>query len=184
MTEPGGVGNGAHRRAAPPVPGPDGGAGRAPRYSARPFPPYAYVPGKTPHPTRDPKGHSRGHPPEPLESFDPASWRECEPYLYGVDLFNHGYWWEAHEALEGVWVAAGRHTHTGLFLQGLIQISVAHLKRHQGFADVAARMAARGSEKLGPGGSVLGIDVARARADVRASFTDASGAPVVFILEV
>mgnify|MGYP001399614021 CR=1 FL=1 len=26
-----------------------------------------------------------------------------ERIYYGVDLFNYGYWWEAHEAWEGLW---------------------------------------------------------------------------------
>ena len=33
-----------------------------PRYSARPFPAYRYVPGLTPHPRRDASGHSFGAP--------------------------------------------------------------------------------------------------------------------------
>jgi hypothetical protein len=42
-----------------------------------------------------------------LPAFTPEDWRSCDLYLYGIDLFNHGYWWEAHEALEDVWLAAG-----------------------------------------------------------------------------
>ena len=54
----------------------------------RPFPPYRHVPGVTPHPIRDPQGHSYG-----LEDDDspvslPADWRQTEDYLYGVDLYN------------------------------------------------------------------------------------------------
>ena len=68
-------------------------------------------------------------------SFEAENWHSCEEYLYGVDLFNHGFWWEAHEALETVWLAAGgRHTETGTFIQGLIQITVAHLKWFSGIA--------------------------------------------------
>ena len=63
--------------------------------------------------------------------LDPTMWYDCESYLYGVDLFNHAYWWEAHEAWEGPWRAAGRQSATGFFLQGLIQISVARLKWSQ-----------------------------------------------------
>lgn len=137
------------------------------RYSRRSFPAYRFVPGRAPHPTRDPEGHSRHEPAEKLERFDPADWRTCECYLYGIDLFNHGYWWEAHEALETVWIAAGRRSRTGLFIQGLIQVAVAHLKNHQGFTVVARRMARSGLDKMKlVNGVFLGIDMARFRRDV------------------
>ena len=137
-----------------------GGPGPA-RYSDLPFPPYRYVPGTdTPHPTRDPGGHSYGRHPEPLEGFDAADWRRCATYLYGIDLFNHGYWWEAHEALEAVWVAAGRNSPAGQFVQGLILLSVAHLKRHQGFLEVARRMAGDGVGRMSQvGEEFMGVDV-------------------------
>lgn len=61
----------------------------------RPFPPYAYVPGDAPHPTRDPGGHSYGAEFEIPEPPDPEDWRACRDYLYGIDLFNHGFYWEA-----------------------------------------------------------------------------------------
>src|SRR5207248_1598732 len=56
------------------------------RLTDTPFPPYAFVPGRTPHPVSDPAGHSYGRTPEPLAHFDPAEWRTCHPYLYGIDL--------------------------------------------------------------------------------------------------
>ena len=94
----------------------------------RPFPPYRHVPGVTPHPIRDPEGHSYG-----LEDDDspvslPANWRQTEDYLYGVDLYNFAYWWEAHEAWEGLWNKT--EDDCRLFLQGLIQISAALIKVH------------------------------------------------------
>ena len=152
-----------------------------PRYTDRPFPSYRFVPGKTPHPTRDPEGHSFGQQPEHLPGFKPEEWRECKPYLYGIDLFNHDYWWEAHESLELVWVAAGRQTKAGQFIQGLIQIAVAHLKQHQGFNDVARRMAKEGIGKMHTiTGNYMGIDVDLLRTDVR-RFMEDEQHPVVRI---
>lgn len=119
------------------------------RYTQRPFPAYRFVPGRSPHPTRDPEGHSYGHRDSRPQRFDAGQWQACGDYLYGVDLFNHDYWWEAHEAWEGCWIAAGRESGTGQFLQGLIQIAVACLKHHQGFNDVAGRMAREGLERIG-----------------------------------
>lgn len=149
------------------------------RYTNLVFPPYRYVPGKEPHPVRDPGGHSYNKLPETLDNFTPEQWQSCEPYLYGIDLFNHGYWWEAHEALEVVWVAAGRNTETGLFVQGLIQISVAHLKRLQGFEDVAQRMSSDGLDKMkNITGIFLGIDVLSFRQSVQSCFSKKSETPV------
>jgi len=149
------------------------------RYTDRPFPAYRFIPGKAPHPTRDPAGHSYNCAPVRLVSFHCDDWSKCEEYLFGIDLFNHAYWWEAHEALEAVWVAAGRRTETGLFLQGLIQIAVAHLKGFQGFHDTARRMAAEGLAKMKYlNGVYLGIELASFRADVKAYFDGEASTPV------
>jgi hypothetical protein len=152
------------------------------RYTTRPFPLYRYIPGRAPHPIRDPDGHSFGHGPAPLEHFSEAEWQTCSEYLYGIDLFNHHYWWEAHEALEQCWVAAGRTTETGLFLQGLIQIAVACLKFEQGFTDVARRMAEEGLDKFPRGREeMLGVDLGKLKSDAR-KHTHGAGAPPVILL--
>ena len=100
----------------------------------RPLPPYAYQPGRTPHPTRDPGGHSYGEGSETPAPPDPAEWRACRDYLYGIDLFNHGYYWEAHEAWEGLWVACGRRGPTATYLQALINLAAAGFKARWGNA--------------------------------------------------
>ena len=79
---------------------------------------------------------------------DEGSWRECEPYLYAIDLFNHTYYWEAHEALEALWHGAGRTTEIGSLAQGLIQASAALLKRSMGRREPAKRLAAASAAKL------------------------------------
>jgi hypothetical protein len=92
------------------------------------LPPYTHVPGKTPHPFSDPRGHHFGRRPERPDPPDPARWQACRPYLYGLDLFNHGYYWEAHEVWEGLWHASGRKGWTATFLKGLIQLAAAGVK--------------------------------------------------------
>ena len=94
----------------------------------QPLPPYSYVPGRFPHPMSDPQGHSFGADPPPAELLDSECWRTCRAYLYGVDLFNHGYYWEAHEAWEGLWHTCGRTGPTGWFLKGLIKLAAAGVK--------------------------------------------------------
>jgi hypothetical protein len=134
-----------------------------PRYTATAFPAYRYlpfVPGMA-HPRRDPTGHSYGQEDEFLADFDPDSWRSCQPYLYGIDLFNHGYWWEAHEALEAVWFAAGQETLPGNFVQGIIQLAAAQLKRFTGAERGARMLTETGVAKVSlASGTYLGIEVA------------------------
>ncbi len=120
------------------------------RYTQSPFPPYRYLPFQpdTPHPRNDPAGHSYALEDEYLAHFGPDDWRDCGPYLYGVDLFNHGYWWEAHEAWESVWLAAGRDSLHGSFVQGLIQLAGAQLKRFTGVQRGAQMLTESGIAKL------------------------------------
>lgn len=138
-------------------------ASAPPRYSRRPFPPYRFLPGSRdpgPHPRTDPAGHAYGDEDEYLAGFGPDDWAQCEPYLYGVDLFNHGYWWEAHEAWEAVWLAAGqRATRCGSFVQGLIQLAGAQLKRCvDERAGAESLTAAAGARLLQADGVYLGVD--------------------------
>ncbi len=120
------------------------------RYTHRAFPPYRYVPGVYPHPTRHPLGHS--YQPTPTVNRHAAwhtdQWRELDAWLYGVDLFNWFYLWEAHEAWEGLWAAAGRDSPQGLMLQGLIQIAAALLKTHTGAVRGARVLSAQGLDRL------------------------------------
>ena len=78
--------------------------------------------------------------------LSPESWRTNEDYLYGVDLYNFAYWWEAHEAWEGLWHQA--EDDYRLFLQGLIQISAALIKRHMRMPRPTRTLSAAGSDKL------------------------------------
>jgi hypothetical protein len=96
------------------------------------FPPYTFVPGRTPHPVRDPAGHSFGQSPELPPPVDSDRLQGGRAYLYGVDLFNHGYYWEAHEVWEGLWRAAGRTGTTADFFKGLIKLAAAGVKVRQG----------------------------------------------------
>jgi predicted metal-dependent hydrolase len=93
-----------------------------------PLPPYTYIPGQAPHPVSDPQGHWFGRPfvvPTPLDS---QRWYESSTYLHGLDLFNHSFFWEAHEVWEGLWHAAGRKGTTADFLKGLIRLAAAGVK--------------------------------------------------------
>lgn len=135
------------------------------RYTQNPFPAYRYLPFQPdiPHPRNDPAGHSYAQEEDYLPGFVPADWSTCGPYLYGVDLFNHGYWWEAHEAWEAVWLAAGRDTGHGTFIQGLIQLAGSQLKRFTNVSRGAQMLTETGVAKLllvdRDGELYLGIEV-------------------------
>jgi hypothetical protein len=77
-----------------------------------------------------------------------------EAFLRGVELWNRGEFWEAHEAWEGPWRAAGRDTPLGRFLQGLILLAAAGVKHERGAREPARRLAARGARRIGAAGPV------------------------------
>lgn len=97
-----------------------------------PLPPYTYVPGRAPHPTSDPAGHSFGQTDDQPVAIDPARPLQCRAYCYGIDLFNHGYYWEAHETWEAIWHGCGRRGTTAGFLKGLIKLAAAGVKAREG----------------------------------------------------
>jgi hypothetical protein len=69
---------------------------------------------------------------EPPGPLDPTRWQENRAYLRGIDLFNCGYYWEAHETWEGLWHRAGRQGPMAEFLKGLIKLAAAGVKVRQG----------------------------------------------------
>jgi hypothetical protein len=121
------------------------------------LPDYTYFPGSgMPHPIRDPKGHSYGRkhaPGQGPKALNQETWTGNRNYLLGIDFFNLGYYWEAHEEWERLWRVSGADTTVGRFLKGLIKLAAAGVKvrersihgvrRHAAsagemFADVAA----------------------------------------------
>jgi predicted metal-dependent hydrolase len=145
-----------------------------PRYLPnRTFPPYQYVPGMNPHPVRDPRGHSHeGSPPAPIRTpWEPSAWRELTDWLWGVDLFNGFFFWEAHEAWERLWIAQPRRSAPSLVLQGLIQLAAALLKLRTGSVAAAGRLSKAGLEKLARAAAtarwLLGLNLDRTISDFR-----------------
>ncbi|MFK5926808.1 MAG: DUF309 domain-containing protein [Desulfuromusa sp.] len=130
------------------------------RYTERPLPEYRHLPFTNAHPFLDKEGHSYGEKLSPADSFSAENWQNCSEYLYSIDLFNHGFWWEAHERLKYMSIGAGRESETGQFVQGLIQIAAALLKHFMQEDSGAATLAELGSGNLrGVADVYLGIDV-------------------------
>jgi uncharacterized protein len=112
-----------------------GGVSARPRLAPGvPLPPYSFIPGSSlPHPTADPAGHSFGKRGLPVDAPpDPQNWAACTPYLFAIDLFNHGYYWEAHEAWEALWQACGRHGLIADFFKALIKLAATGVKVREG----------------------------------------------------
>jgi hypothetical protein len=124
----------------------------------RQFPPYSYVTGKFPHPNRDPGGHCYGEPAPAVPAINSDKWRDCEPYLWGIDLFNHGYYWEAHEAWEAVWHAAGRNGIVADFCKALIKFAAAGVKAREGRPEGVRRHALRAKELLDSVAAHIGVE--------------------------
>ena len=88
--------------------------------------------------------------PKPLQE---DRWAENRSYLLGLDYFNLGFYWEAHDEWERLWRVSGADSPVGKFLKGLVELAAAGIKvreesihgvrRHAAsagevFADVAA----------------------------------------------
>ncbi len=92
-----------------------------------PLPAYSYVPGHSPRPVGEIVAQGGA-------GLEGEAWRSCLPFLYGVDLFNYGYYWEAHESWETLWHAAGRRGAVADLLKGLIKLAAAAVKLREGNA--------------------------------------------------
>jgi uncharacterized protein len=112
----------------------------------RALPPYRFVSGLNPHPVRHPDGHSHGVS-EDYVLLHPGRWMDSMEYLYGIDLYHHAYFWEAHEEWEGLWKLAERGSQR-LYLQALIKLSVAQLKLSWGSVEGGRKLSASSAELL------------------------------------
>jgi hypothetical protein len=68
--------------------------------------------------------------------------------LWGIDLFNAGYYWEAHEPWEAVWHATGRKGSTADFCKALIKLAAAGVKAREGRINGVKRHAERAKQLL------------------------------------
>lgn len=89
----------------------------------RSLPAEAYIPGRTARPAESAASGPR---------LTPQTWQSHRDYLWGFDLWRHGFPWEAHEAWEGLWRALDRSSPEALTLQALIKLAAADVKARQG----------------------------------------------------
>jgi len=136
-----------------------------------PLPAVAYVPGRTARPgaAAHPAPHAAAVPASERSASgrtgDRAPLAASPAFRHGVDLFNHGFYWEAHEAWEELWLPLPRDGVESALLQGLIQAAAALLKLRTGARSPAATIWERGRARLvqvaerSPHGVALGVPI-------------------------
>jgi hypothetical protein len=123
-----------------------------PRYAPhRPLPARAFIPGVSPSSDR-PEIHTPRYP------ALPADLAADDGFRYGLDLYNHGFPWEAHEAWEAIWRDAPRDAPERLFVQALIQAAAAQVKALAGQHGGARKLAESAADLLIAAGDHAGID--------------------------
>ena len=130
-----------------------------------PLPPYAFVPGgRWPHPNSSPRGHSFGRTAPKIDLAGRAEGSSLTEFRRGVELFNAGYYWEAHEVWEGLWHAYGRKGAVADVVKAFIKLAAAGVKVREGqehgvrtHAGRAAKLFASARKQAGP--HQLGLDL-------------------------
>jgi len=100
-----------------------------------PFPHRAYLPGAGVHPHVDLSWMAI------LETVHAGG--QSTSLNYALDLFNFGYWWEAHEVLEVIWKECSDVEETD-FLKGWIKLCAALVKDRQCHAMARDRLLEQG----------------------------------------
>ncbi len=138
-----------------------------------PLPARPHVPGSGTQP--DMATLERVRPPQ-LPRVDPGNWRQIVAYRYGWSLFDAGFYWEAHELWEPVWLACAPNSRERLLLGALIQLANARLKRKMKQHNASTRLVAEANQLLadviGPGASApppfMGVDLGGLRQSLAA----------------
>lgn len=101
------------------------------------------------------------------------TWRDAPAYAYGLHLHALGYFWEAHEVWEPVWLATAPNSQERHLLAALIQFANACLKLEMGQPKAAVRLLQASQDHLAecrgsPGRTLLGLDPASLAGDIAA----------------
>jgi hypothetical protein len=145
------------------------------RYSSRDLPAAAYIPGVTPRAQRPPASR-------PRRSVDFAALASDDDFRFGIDLFNHGFPWEAHEVWEGLWRVAPRELPERALLHGLIQVAAAALKVRAGLPEVARDLVISACGHLRRAAGVTVFDVPALVRALHAWAADVTQPPPVLVL--
>src|SRR6185295_20189056 len=124
-----------------------------------------------------------GVPEVPPPRIPPERWRENAVYLHGIDLYNFAFWWECHEELEALWHLTGHSGTEAQFLQGIIQVAAANLRRHVASPAGAKRLAGEATQRLESVGlaEYMGVEIAPFVRGVRALHLDETTSAIPLI---
>lgn len=75
-----------------------------------------------------------------LRPTSDPTWRQNPAWLYGLRLLRNGYYWEAHEVLEAVWMNAAPNSRERHLVQGVIHLANAALKVRMERIDASLRL--------------------------------------------
>lgn len=118
-----------------------------------PTPPYAYIPGQTPR-------HDEALFAGLGASVDADDLTQSLAWRAGLHYLERGFFWEAHEALEPVWMATAPNSAERHMVQALIQFANASLKAAMQRPKAVLRLCDIADEHLSfCKGSVMGLDV-------------------------
>ncbi|MEZ5879461.1 MAG: DUF309 domain-containing protein [Nitratireductor sp.] len=131
-----------------------------------PMPNLAHLPGINARSEDEVLEQAKTLAPSQTRSWD---WRENVAWLYGIRLIREGFYWEAHEVLETVWMNAAPNSREKALVQALIHGANARLKQRLGRPNAAARLVALSTEACKQvyekdGGPVLGLSTETAMA--------------------
>ena len=126
------------------------------------LPSYAYVPGSN---ERHPENAFDALTSSVMAGQDSDSLAKCDAFQTGLYFLSEGFYWEAHELMEPVWMALPDDTVERHFVQSLIQLANGSLKLRMGRFKAALRLVGQ-SRSLLPAESVtrvMGLDVDEVR---------------------
>ena len=122
------------------------------------LPLHAYVPGQTP---RHRDGAFDALRATARKGMTPAELAECAAFVSGLLYVEDGYFWEAHEVLEPVWMALEDGPERQ-FVQGVIQVANAALKLKMNRPNAVRRLCDIADGHLdacGEAGAIMGLSL-------------------------
>jgi len=103
-----------------------------------PLPDYRHIPGRNERPVEGSFDAVKAVAPAVTSSATAA---DNEAWRHGVRLLNEGYFWEAHEVLEPVWLNAAPNSRERHLVQAVIQLANGWLKEAMGQSRARLRIA-------------------------------------------
>ena len=128
--------------------------------AARDVPKHAYVPGQT---ARHAEGRFAPVCATAQLGMSPAQLAQSKAFCTGLFYLQRGYFWEAHELFEPVWMALEEGSEERCLLQALIQLANAQLKLRMHRPKAASRLCimVRGLLEKLTGVRVMGQDISQ-----------------------